>query len=77
MRVQPWNGAPSLEVTLADETGAITVVFTGRRAIPGIRVGTVMSVEGTAGVHHGMRAVLNPAYTLLVEPPVPHAPHEH
>ena len=64
-------------MTLADETGAITVVFTGRRAVPGIRVGTVMSVDGTAGVHHGVRAVLNPAYTLLVEPPAPQSPHEH
>ena len=77
LRVHPWNGTPSLEMTLADETAAITVIFTGRRAIPGIRLGTVMSVDGTAGTHHGRRVILNPAYTILVEPPEPHAPHEH
>jgi hypothetical protein len=74
VRVQPWSGSPSLECTLADETGAITVVFYGRRSIAGIRTGTVMSVEGTAGIHHGILAILNPVYTLLAEPPVPHAP---
>jgi hypothetical protein len=74
VRVQPWSGSPSLECTLADETGAITVVFYGRRSVPGIRTGTVMSVEGTAGTHHGMLAILNPVYTLLVEAPTPHAP---
>ncbi|MCU1503193.1 MAG: nucleic acid binding OB-fold tRNA/helicase-type, partial [Ilumatobacteraceae bacterium] len=74
VRVQAWSGSPSLECTLADETGAVTVVFYGRRSVAGIRTGTVMSVEGTAGVHHGILAILNPVYTLLAEPPVPHAP---
>ena len=77
LRVNPWNGTPSLEMTLADETAAVTVIFTGRRSIPGVRVGTVMSVDGTAGIHHGRRVVLNPAYTLLVEPPAVHAPDHH
>ena len=77
LRVHPWNGAPSLEVTLADETGAINLVFTGRRSIAGVRAGTIMSVQGTAGMHHGVRVVLNPAYHLLVEAPTPHAPHQH
>lgn len=77
LRVQPWHGTPSLEVTVADESGAIAVVFTGRRAIPGIRVGTVLSVQGTAGVHHGVRTILNPAYTLIAEPPAVVAPGQH
>ncbi len=75
VRVQAWSGSPSLECTLADETGAITVVFYGRRSVAGVRTGAVMSVEGTAGVHHGILAILNPVYTLLVETPVPQAPH--
>jgi hypothetical protein len=74
VRVQPWGGSPSLECTLADETGAITVVFYGRRSVAGIRTGTVMSVDGTAGLHHGILAILNPVYTLLAEAPAPHAP---
>jgi len=35
MRVQPWGGAPTLEVSVGDETGTMTVVFAGRRQIGG------------------------------------------
>ena len=77
MRVQPWSGTPSLECTLADETGTITVVFFGRRAVGGVRTGTVMTVTGVAGRHHGMTAILNPAYTIISTPPMPDAPGEH
>ncbi len=77
LRVQPWSGTPSLECTLADETGSITVVFFGRRSIGGVRTGTVMSVTGIAGRHHGVLAVLNPEYTIISTPPLPEAPGEH
>ena len=77
VRVQPWSGTPSLECTLADETGSITIVFFGRRTVGGIRTGTVMSVTGAAGRHHGMMAVLNPAYTIISTPTLPEAPSEH
>jgi amino acid transporter len=77
VRVQPWSGTPSLECSLADETGAVTVVFFGRRTVGGVRAGTVMSVTGVAGVHHGMRAILNPDYTIISTPPPGESPSEH
>jgi hypothetical protein len=77
MRVHPWSGTPSLECSLADESGTVTVVFFGRRGIGGVRPGTVMSVTGRAGVHHGMTAMLNPEYTIISTPPMPDAPGEH
>jgi amino acid transporter len=77
VRVQPWSGTPSLECTLADETGSITVVFFGRRSVGGVRTGTVMSVTGIAGRHHGILAMLNPEYTIISTPPLPEAPGEH
>jgi amino acid transporter len=77
VRVQPWGNAPTLECTLADETGSITVAFLGRRSISGIRVGTVMSVAGVAGQHHGMRAILNPTYEFVSVPTMPEHPGEH
>ncbi|MBV8160339.1 MAG: DNA-binding protein, partial [Acidimicrobiia bacterium] len=30
LRVQPWAGVPTLEGTLVDDTGGISVVFLGR-----------------------------------------------
>ena len=77
VRVQPWSGTPSLECTLADETGSITVVFFGRRTMGGVRTGTVMSVTGVAGRHHGLTAILNPEYTIISSPAAPEAPAEH
>lgn len=65
LRVEPWSDLPTLECTLVDDSGGITVVFLGRRNVPGIRLGTRMIVEGAAGAHHGRLAILNPEYTLL------------
>ncbi|MEY2523662.1 MAG: hypothetical protein QOJ66_2227, partial [Ilumatobacteraceae bacterium] len=76
-RVQPWGGNPALECTLADETGSITVVFFGRREIGGVRLGTIMSVTGVPGEHHGMRAILNPEYAIISTPTAPMKPDHH
>jgi hypothetical protein len=76
-RVQPWGGNPALECTLADETGSITVVFFGRREIGGVRLGTIMSITGVAGEHHGMRAILNPEYAIISTPTAPVQPEHH
>ncbi|HEY0517852.1 MAG TPA: amino acid permease [Ilumatobacteraceae bacterium] len=76
-RVQPWGGNPALECTLADETGSITIVFFGRREIGGVRLGTIMSVTGVAGEHHGMRAILNPEYAIISTPTAPVQPEHH
>jgi hypothetical protein len=65
LRVQPWAGVPTLEGTLVDDTGGISVVFLGRRHVAGIRPGTRMVVEGMVGDHAGRLAILNPDYRLL------------
>ena len=75
IRVQPWGGNPALECSLADDTGSITLVFFGRREVGGVRLGTIMSVSGVAGEHHGMKAILNPDFTLVYTPPEPTVPH--
>ena len=68
LRVQPWSGVSALEVTLADTTGAITIVFLGRREVPGISTGTRLVVQGVVGDHHGRLAMLNPVYEILPGP---------
>ena len=66
LRVQPWAEAvASLEITLADSTGGITVVFFGRRSIGGIRLGSHLVVDGTVAETRGQLALLNPRYQLL------------
>ena len=65
LRVQPRAGVATLECTLVDPTGAITVVFLGRRQVPGIAVGTRLVLDGVVGEHHGNEAILNPSYEIL------------
>jgi amino acid transporter len=67
VRVQPHGGVSSLECTLTDETGGLTLVFFGRRAIAGVKVGTRLVVEGTVAEDRGRLAMLNPAYEILPE----------
>jgi hypothetical protein len=51
---------------VVDNSGeCITLVFLGRRSIPGINSGTLIAVEATVGKHHGMLAMINPLYQLL------------
>ncbi len=65
IRVAPLHDAPTLELILADGTGAISVVFLGRRGLAGVSVGTKMTVEGTVGIHKARLALMNPPYQLL------------
>ena len=65
MRVQPWSGVATLECTVVDRTGAIDVVFLGRKQVAGIAPGARLVVEGMVGDHRGRLAILNPEYRIL------------
>jgi RecG-like helicase len=66
LRVRPWEGGvATLEATVVDDTGGITVIFIGRQQIPGIRLGAHLEVEGTVIESRGQLALMNPEYTLL------------
>jgi len=77
VRVQPWAGTSTLELTLVDETGSINVVFLGRKQIAGIKPGTRLIVDSVVGEHRGHLALLSPNYEILADehrelPPVSH-----
>jgi hypothetical protein len=65
LRVQPWSGIQTVECVLVDDTGGLSVVFLGRRAVPGITLGRTMEVEGMVGQHRGYLAMINPRYELI------------
>ncbi|MCU0311322.1 MAG: OB-fold nucleic acid binding domain-containing protein [Acidimicrobiales bacterium] len=65
MRVQPWAEVASLELTIADRTGGLTVVFLGRRQIAGVRLGARIVAEGRVTAIRGQLAIMNPEYQLL------------
>jgi amino acid transporter len=68
LRVHPWGGAASLEATIRDATGELTLVFLGRREIGGIRPGAVLTAEGVVSTEHNRAIMLNPVYTLVSIP---------
>lgn len=65
LRVRPTaGGTASLECTLVDDTGGITLVFLGRRRIAGIGLGREMEVEGMVSESRARLVILNPLYAL-------------
>ncbi len=66
VRVFSQHDAPALELVLSDGTGAMSVVFLGRRSVAGIGIGTRLEATGTVGELRGRLVMLNPTYRLLV-----------
>lgn len=60
--VRPVEGYESLEALLSDGTGEITVVWMGRRSIPGLTLGTRVVVEGVVGELRAGRRMVNPHF---------------
>lgn len=66
IKLVPTTYSQTLEVTVYDGTERIVGVWLGRRAIPGIDLGTRMVLEGTVGAFRpGPLQIINPAYELL------------
>ena len=65
VEVSPIAGTPALHCELVDDTGGVTLVFYGRRSIPGIEPGVQLRAEGRIGDYKGHLAIANPDYTLL------------
>lgn len=66
--IHPRGGHPALEVELRDGSGAVTLVWLGRRQIPGIDPGRSINVSGRISCHEGRRVIYNPKYDLLQSP---------
>ena len=66
LRLRPSSGTPMLEVEIWDGSGFLTLLWLGRRAIPGINAGRSLVAEGR--ISRGpsdQPAIYNPRYSLL------------
>jgi hypothetical protein len=61
---RPRAGVPALQAELWDGTGTVSVVFLGRRSIPGITPGRAVKVRGRITTLRGQRLIYNPIYEL-------------
>jgi RecG-like helicase len=66
--INPRAGHPALEVELRDGSGAVTLVWLGRRQIPGIDPGRTLKIWGRISCHEGKRLIYNPRYELMEAP---------
>lgn len=60
----PRAGTPSLEASLYDGSGVVTLVWLGRRKITGIKPGAGLVVSGRISCQDGHRVIYNPRYEL-------------
>ncbi|MGA8296576.1 MAG: amino acid permease [Acidimicrobiales bacterium] len=65
VRVPTAGASAVLECTLVDDTGAVLLVFQGRRRVPGIQQGARLIARGVVGAWRGNLAILNPDYELI------------
>ncbi|WP_007025467.1 OB-fold nucleic acid binding domain-containing protein [Saccharomonospora iraqiensis] len=61
----PGSAAATLEAELFDGTDDVTLVWLGRRRIPGIEPGRTIKVRGRMAERDGHKVLYNPYYELL------------
>ena len=60
----PRETVPTLEAELFDGSGSVTLVWLGRRRIPGIEPGRTVTARGRFAAFDGRRVIYNPWYEL-------------
>lgn len=65
LTMEPRGGTPWLEATFSDGSEAITLIWMGRREIPGVTAGREMTIEGRVLMVDGERRMYNPRYNLV------------
>mgnify|MGYP000899692502 CR=1 FL=1 len=65
LTMKPRSGTPWLEAEFNDGSGTVTLIWMGRRAIPGITAGRELTVSGRVSYVDGQRRLYNPYYELI------------
>lgn len=60
----PQGAAASLQAELFDGTDGVTLIWLGRRRIPGIEPGRTIKVRGRLAMREGRKVLYNPHYEL-------------
>jgi len=62
--VRPRGSSPAVQADLWDGSGCVTLVWLGRRQIPGVEPGRRMVVKGRIATIQGAQTIFNPDYEL-------------
>jgi hypothetical protein len=60
----PRTNLPTLEADLYDGSDVVTLVFLGRRSIPGIEPGRQLTARGRIAIRDDRKVIYNPYYEL-------------
>jgi hypothetical protein len=64
VELSPRDATATLEAELFDGTEGVTLVWLGRRRIPGIEPGRTVKAKGRIAVRDGRKVLYNPYYEL-------------
>ena len=62
----PRTNLPTLEADLYDGSDVVTLVWLGRRAIPGIEPGRQLTAKGRIALRENHKVIYNPYYELEI-----------
>lgn len=65
LTMKPRSGTPWLEAEFDDGSGSVTLIWMGRREIPGVLAGRELAVRGRVSYVDGQRRLYNPYYELI------------
>ena len=65
LTLKPRSGTPWMEAQFSDGSDVITLIWMGRREIPGVVAGCEMAVEGRVSYVDGVRRFYNPRYEMI------------
>lgn len=68
VEICPRDSVATLEAELFDGTDGVTLVWMGRRRIPGIEPGRTVRASGRVAVRDGRKVIYNPYYELQRTP---------
>jgi len=63
--IRPVKGFEGMRLLLYDGTGEVSVLFLGRRSIPGLTLGSRLVVEGVLGRLGSARQMVNPSFEFV------------
>lgn len=68
VEICPSDSVATLEAELFDGTDGVTLVWMGRRRIPGIEPGRTVRARGRVALRDGRKVIYNPYYELQPAP---------
>ena len=68
VEICPRESVATLEAELFDGTDGVTLVWMGRRRIPGIEPGRTLRASGRVAIRGGRKVIYNPYYELQRAP---------